>query len=102
MMRGGPPEYQAFMMLILGALGVLALVIVIVVPIVHHFKRKRERKELHDKIEKAKAHILEDGVVEGPKGDYVPHIPYATTTSVGTPHDTAAPKRKAYKGMEWQ
>lgn len=101
-MSGGSEEYQTFMVLIWRALGALAVVIAILVPIIHHFRRKSDRKELHDKIEKAKAAILEDGVVEGPKGDYVPHIPYAPTTPVGTPSETGPPKQKAYKGTEWQ
>jgi hypothetical protein len=101
-MDGGPPEYQAFMMLVCRALGILAIVIAILVPLIHRRRRKKDQALLHDQIEKAKAHILEDGVVEGPKGDYVPHIPYAPTTPVGTPSETGPPKKKAYKGTEWQ
>ncbi len=35
--------------------------------------REKDKKEIHKKVAAAKMNILEDGIVEGPKGPYVPH-----------------------------
>jgi hypothetical protein len=75
-------------------------VFMVIVPIVHYFKRRRDRRDLHDRIEKAKADILADGVVEGPKGPYVPHESWGVGTEVGTPR-SGPPRGRSYHGGPW-
>jgi hypothetical protein len=53
-------------------------------------KRRSEREETKRKqnIQKAIEKITADGVVEGPKGPYVPHEQWGSGTEPGTPHET--------------
>jgi hypothetical protein len=44
--------------------------------------------------------LLEDGIVEGPKGPYVPHTPWGVGTERGTER-SGPPRRKAYRGGPW-
>ncbi len=97
---GGSEEYQAFMVFAAGCLGVLACLMAVVVPILLRRRRRREQADLHDRIEKAKAQILEDGVVEGPKGPYVRHTPWGVGTEVGTPRE-GPPRGRSYHGGPW-
>ena len=60
-------------------------------------RQERAAKRHHDKVQAAIAKITEDGVVEGPKGPYVPHKRW----NVGTPHDTSPPKGRSYDGGPW-
>jgi hypothetical protein len=77
-----------------------AVVLLPIFPFILRRRRKREQRELHEKIEKAKADILEDGVVEGPKGPYVPHEPWGVGTEVGTPRE-GPPRGRSYHGGPW-
>ena len=98
---GGSPEYQSFMLAAATVLAGFAIVVVMLLPFMLRRRRRREQRELHDKIKKAKADILEDGVVEGPKGPYVPHRRSGVKTELWPPHDTRPPKANAYHGMPW-
>jgi len=97
---GGSAEYQSFMLAAACVIGGFALVAVLVVPFVLRRQRKRDQAELHKRIEKAKADILEDGVVEGPKGPYVRHTPWGVGTEVGTPR-SGPPRGRSYHGGPW-
>ena len=61
-------------------------------------RRRREARALHDRVARAREHILADGKVEGPKGAYIPHQKWK---DAGTRHDTAPPKARAYDGAPW-
>ena len=81
-----------------------AIVAVILIPIFPFILRRRRRigqQELHEKIEKAKADILADGIVSGPKGDYVARDRSGSRTSLGPNNDTSPPKANAYHGTTW-
>ena len=82
-----------------------AICTVILVPIFPFILRRRKRRaqrELHEKVEKAKSDILADGVVEGPKGPYVPHKSWNVGTRAGheplTDGSTKPPDHKGYYG----
>jgi len=60
-------------------------------------KRKRDRLECQKKVQEARDKILADGIIEGPKGPYVPHKKW----DVGTPHETAPAKQSVYHGDSW-
>jgi hypothetical protein len=55
-------------------------------------KRRDEKNEIQRKakIQKAIHNIVADGVVEGPKGPYVPHEKWAVGTDITTPRETKA------------
>ena len=91
------PEASAWM---LGFMIVFAILLLPVMPFIYRRRRKRQQAELHKKIEEATAKILEDGIIEGPKGPYVPHIPREGGTEVGTPRD-GSPRANAYHGGPW-
>ncbi|MDP6526689.1 MAG: hypothetical protein QGH15_20985 [Kiritimatiellia bacterium] len=79
---------------------VFALVLLPFFPLILRRRRRREQAELHDKIEKAKADILKDGVVEGPKGPYIPHQPWGVGTEARTPRD-GPPCGRSFHGGAW-
>ncbi|MFC1499325.1 hypothetical protein ACFLS1_12760 [Verrucomicrobiota bacterium] len=82
----------------------MAIVAIILIPIFPFILRRRRRKaqqELHDKVEKAKADILEDGIVEGPKGPYVRHKSWGVGTRLPPSSETVPPKTNAYHGGPW-
>jgi flagellar biosynthesis/type III secretory pathway M-ring protein FliF/YscJ len=82
-------------------MAIVALILIPIFPFILRRRRRRAQKQLHERIEKAKADILEDGVVEGPKGPYVPHNRSGVKTDLWPPHDTRPPKANAYHGMPW-
>lgn len=82
-------------------MAIVGSILIPIFPFILRRRRRRAQKELHDRIEKAKADILKDGVVAGPKGPYVPHVPWGVGTEVPPPHDTRPPKAKAYHGGPW-
>jgi len=70
-------------------------------PLILKRRRIREQKELHEKIVKAKEKILEDGIVEGPKGSRVRHIPWGSRRRGGSTDAAGPPKHNAYHGGPW-
>ncbi len=58
-----------------------------------------DAQELRARVKKAKADILEDGIVEGPKGPYVPHKPWGTGIGTGTPSETKQRKGRGPHGL---
>ena len=55
----------------------LAITVILTIALITWRKlatEERQLREIHDAVAKAKASILADGVVSGPKGKYVPHI----------------------------
>ena len=79
---------------------IFAVILAPIFPFILRRRRKREQAELHDKIEKAKADILADGVVEGPKGPYVPHESWGVGSTGRTPTG-GPPQGRAYHGGPW-
>ena len=76
---------------------------IVLLPVFLLILRRRKRKEgaeLHKLIEKAKADILEDGIVEGPKGPRARHIPWGRKR--GSRNDSGPPKHSAYDGGPWR
>jgi hypothetical protein len=72
---------------------ICTVVLVPIFPFILRWRRRRAQSELHDKIEKAKSDILADGIVTGPKGDYVPHRAQGSPT-----HSGSVPKWKGPYG----
>ena len=85
---------------VLAFMAVVALVLLPFFPLILRRRRRREQAALHDRIEKAKADILEDGVVEGPKGPYVQHKSWGVGSEVGTPR-AGPPRGRSYHGGPW-
>ncbi len=86
----------------LGAFGlIVAIVLIPVFPFILRARRRKAKAELHEKIEKATADILADGVVSGPKGPYVPHVRSGAGSSLGPSNETSPPKANAYHGTPW-
>ncbi len=55
----------------------LAITVILIIGLITWRKlaaEERQLREIREKVAKAKASILADGVVSGPKGKYVPHI----------------------------
>ncbi len=81
---------------------ICAAILIPLFPFILRRRRKRERAELHDKIAKAKSEILADGVVEGPKGPYVPHKRWGVGAQAGhdplTDHESNPVAKKGYYG----
>lgn len=73
-----------------------------VFPFILRWRKRHAQRELHDKVEKAKSDILADGVVEGPKGPYVPHKSWNVGSRAGqeplTDGSTKPPEHKGYYG----
>ena len=99
-MMGGSEDYQEFIRLAAGFMGIFALLVAVVLPLLLRRKRKREQARLHTQIEKAKARILEDGVVEGPKGPYVQHQSWDVGSETGTPRE-GPPRSRSFHGGPW-
>jgi flagellar biosynthesis/type III secretory pathway M-ring protein FliF/YscJ len=78
-----------------------ALILIPVFPFILRRRRRRAHKELHEKIEKAKSKILEDGVVTIPKGPHARHIPWGSRMRSPT-GEAGPPKHKAYHGGPWR
>ena len=70
-----------------------------VAAICYRMRRKQEREttKRQEIIESAIAKITADGVIEGPKGPYVPLKKW----NVGTPHATEPLKARSYDGGPW-
>jgi len=77
-----------------------ALVLLPFYPWILRRRRKRAQEKAHEEVEKARAEILEDGKVEGPKGPYVPHKPWDVGGTGKTPKD-GPPRANAYHGGPW-
>jgi len=71
-----------------------------VFPIILHVRRRRARRELADRVRKARDGILADGVVSGPKGAYVAHRRWDLGLTGRTP-TRGPPKARAYDGGPW-
>ena len=82
-------------------MAVFAIVLIPIFPFILRRRRRRAQQELHEKIEKAKANILEDGVVEGPKGPYVQHTPWGVGTELPPSSETGPPKGNAFHSGPW-
>ena len=82
-------------------MAIVAIVLIPIFPFILRRRRRRAQQELHEKIEKAKADILEDGVVQGPKGPYVRHKPWGIGTELPTSSETGSPKGNAFHGGPW-
>ena len=98
---GGSPAYQSFMLTAFVIIGAIVIVCVIVVPFIHRHRRKRAKEQMQEKVEKAIADIMEDGIIEGPKGAYVPRRRSGVRTELWPPRDTRPPRANAYNGMPW-
>ena len=82
----------------------MAIVAVILIPIFPFILRRRDRREqqeLHEKIEKAKEKILEDGIIEGPKGPRGKHIPWGSKIRSAT-NEAGPEKHNAFHGGPWR
>ena len=82
-------------------MAIVAIILIPVFPFILRRRRRLNQRELHDKIEKAKADILENGVVEGPKGPYVRHKPWGVGTALPPSQHTDQPSVNAYHGGPW-
>ena len=70
---------------VLGSMAIFAVILAPIFPFILRWRRKRDRRRLHEQIARAKAEILADGKVEGPKWPYVPHKPWCVGTDARTP-----------------
>jgi hypothetical protein len=86
---------------VLTFMALFALVLLPVFPFILRHRRKVAQKELHKKIEEAKEKILEDGVVEGPKGPRARHIAWGSKRRSLT-DGNSTPKHNAYHGGPWR
>ena len=68
---------------------------------INRIRKRRNACELHDKVEKAKADILEDGIIEGPKGPYVPHNSWNAGLETRTTSKSSGVKTPGYHGTPW-
>jgi flagellar biosynthesis/type III secretory pathway M-ring protein FliF/YscJ len=91
------PEAGVWM---LGFMILFAIVLLPIFPFILRRRRRKEQAELHRKIEEAKEKILEDGIVEGPKGPRVPHKPW-NVGGTGRTRTDGPPKGNAYHGGPW-
>jgi hypothetical protein len=80
---------------------IVAIMLIPIFPFILRRRRRKAQQELHEKIEKAKAKILADGVVSGPKGPYVPRDRSGARTSLSPNNDTGPHKANAYHGTPW-
>lgn len=90
------PPAGVWMLSFMAAVGLLAL---LAAPFIRRRRRRRDRERLHRQAEKARADILADGIIEGPKGPYIPHPPRRTWANTRT--DTRPPKQTSYHGGPW-
>jgi hypothetical protein len=81
-------------------MAILGVVLFAIFPLILRRRKKKEGAALHERIEKAKADILEDGIVEGPKGPRVPHKPWGVGMTGGT-RRSGPPEGKSYHGGSW-
>lgn len=83
-------------------MAIFAIVLIPVFPRILRHRRKNEGAALHDRIEKARAKILEDGKVTIPKGPHVPHKSWNVGARAGheplTDGSTRSPKNGGYYG----
>ena len=91
------PVAGAWVLAFMAVFGVLLLP---VFPFILRLRRRRAQSELHEKVKKAGMEILEDGVIEGPKGPYVPHRRWGIGTEVRTPRH-GPPLGRSYDGGPW-
>ena len=81
-------------------MAIFAILLISIFPFILRRRRKQESKALHERIEYAKAKILEDGVVELPKGPRAPHIPWGSKIRSPT-NEAGTQKQNAYHGGPW-
>ena len=93
-MMGGSPQYQEFMIAVGKLLLVVVPMIAVLVLLRLRLKRKKEKRKLHEQVERAKADILADGIVEGPKGEYVPHRRWRAGLARSERGDASTPRIK--------
>jgi len=83
-------------------MGICGAVFLLIFPLILRRRKRRAQQELHEKVEKAKADITEDGKIEGPKGPYVPHRRWNAGAGAGhealTDHQTRSPEKGGYWG----
>jgi hypothetical protein len=91
------PVAGAWMLTFMAA---LAIVLFAIFPFILHRRKRKEGAALHERIEKAKADILEDGIVEGPKGPRARHIPWGSRMRSPT-NEAGTQKHSAYHGGPW-
>lgn len=79
---------------------ILGLTFVLIVICRTIINRSNRAEELRERARKAREDILADGIVEGPKGDYVPHKKWDVGIGMRTPSDNTPPKSgRGYHGM---
>ncbi len=79
---------------------IVAIILIPIFPFILRHRRRRDQKEIHDKVEKAKADILADGVVSGPKGPYVGHIAWGSRTRSQT-NEAGPQKHNSFHSGPW-
>ena len=99
-MSGGSVEYQEFMRGAAALLGSFAILLVIVSPLIRRHRRKRDGARLHEVIERAKADILEDGIVELPTGPRARPVRWSVGRT-GETKTSGAPVQNAFHGGPW-
>ncbi len=77
-----------------------AVVLFAIFPFVLRRRKRREGAALRERIERAKADILEDGIIEGPKGPRAPHIPWGSKRRSPT-SEAGGPRHNAFHSGPW-
>jgi hypothetical protein len=85
----------------LAFMAAFAIVLLPIFPFILRRRRKKEQAALHIRIAKAKAAILADGIVEGPKGPRFRHRARGSRGRSPT-NDAGPPRHNAYDGGPWQ
>jgi hypothetical protein len=80
--------------------GICLLILLPIFPLILRRRKRKAHRELHAKIEQAKAKILEDGIIEGPKGPRAKHIPWGSRRT-GRTQFGGPPRGNSYDGGPW-
>ena len=91
-------DYHTIYEIVIWGAPIFAIVLIVVITAI--WRKNRNMNEAHYKVQKAIDNILEDGVVEGPKGDYVPHKRWGAGSGSVTSKN-APPKKPGYHGTPW-
>jgi hypothetical protein len=94
---GGIPIAGAWLLTFMLA---FALLLLPIFPFILRRRKRRDQAALKARNDKARAAILEDGIVEGPKGPYVKHKPWNIGIPSGTPRNGPL-KARTYDGGPW-
>lgn len=97
---GGSLEYQHAVLTVVIGTGVFIAILLLLWPLIERRRRRILKQKLHARIEKAKADILEDGVVELPTGPRAPHIRWSVGRTGRTRTD-GPPERNSFHGGPW-